>query len=254
MKHVVVAVAFLAAVVSAAETEVNISRVQAWPRISGAGSIGTQGFGWFALMGGRSNLAFSKEKNETEVDDHSQGFWRADLIAGPSWKKRLSPELTFSTKLLYRPWIENVDEVAGKRVFRNSFSNRYDLFHRPGGDFSFHYRLIGWLHVEEEDHGYDNEFYVRGLAGTDYKLSKRFSLFLEEEVFLKPTADDSDVDGSEVFAKNMVWTGVKYRISPQLLLRLQYVNTLTNKQDTDPLKISVMDHSINLHLHITPQK
>lgn len=233
--------------------EVDVNRLQNWNRISAVGKVGTKGFGYFSLLDMRYNLGISKEVNGSEVASETSDFWRADLIAGGSWGKKLSEKVAFSTKLLYRPWLQNVDETAGERFLRHSIENRYELTHNIAPKLKLNYRLINWLQFADSTvANYDTEFTIRTMAGVKVPLNKKISLVLEEELFWKLTVEDTDIDGKELLHKNMLWSGAAFRLKPSMLLKLQYVHSLTRMADTELLTQNVTDHYLSLHLHLMP--
>ncbi len=256
MKRAVFALTALAVSAFSAQN-VEVNRFSLFPRLTVQGDFGNSSFGYFVLGDMRYSLSYEKKSNDKLVDSTARELWRTDLTVGPSWNTKLGDKLPLSVKLLYHPMWNNSSDVVEKPYLRHSAEIQADLTQPVGKKVKLRYRIIAsdWFKGETgEDKALDNEIYTRLLAGGIFPVSKQFQLLLDEEIFLKPTADDTDLDGTELFHKNVVWAGGQWKPNPVLTMKLQYVHTFTNSEQSDIRTVEVTDPAVMVHAVVTIPK
>lgn len=232
-------------------SETTINRRQFWGRVTYMPKL-EKGLGLMISGGMRDNFSITKEVGGIEKPAVEQKFWLKELMIGPTFGKSISPKLSFNTQLLYRPQFWYPDSRGGESYLRHTIMYNGNLFQKLG-KVNMHYRLSLWHQFAAEQSGsvtkeYDNELYLRLMAGPMVPLGKRVVLFSKVEPFIKVTASDSDSDGTEYFNKVILWNGLTYKLSKELSLSTQYVYMSTFPKES----ISVNDHYIYLHMTFTP--
>lgn len=246
MKQVIVLLSLLTATLFS--QEVDITRGQFWGRVTIAPQF-DNGFSAILSASMRDNFSITKEVNGVEKPASVQGNWLNELYLGAGWKKKVGKRSLYSTQLLYRPqfWYPNSTDNAYLRHTIMSNNNLYNSFNR----FKFHQRISLWglFKTADEELEYNNELIVRYLFGPELKLGKRITLSVKGEPFFKVTADETDIDGTELFNRFYVWSGVDFSPTKGVKLTLNYVNM--NIFQTE--QKSVTDHTIYAHVTFAPQ-
>ncbi|MCD4654724.1 DUF2490 domain-containing protein [bacterium] len=233
----------------AGQQDINVDRFQFWGNFIYKAKITQEGFGFFAKYGSRYNMDYEKEVDGVIKDDESQGSWLNELFIGPSYAKKLSDKITFSTSLQYRPMFFYLDEA--RDVDPDSYVEH--TIHWPTEVFyktkfmTVSYRLILWNRFPTDytkgssEIETDNEFLTRHKIGFTFPVHKKVKLHIGEEIFLLHTADD----GQDTFWRNAVWADVTVK-SPikGLAVKLGYANYLTFKEDSAARDIDVNDHYV----------
>lgn len=236
-------------VFSAPQKEVVVNRSQAW--VLGQLKINLNAnWGMLLREGSRYNLTYAKEVDGVIMDDKTEGFWLQELWAGAYYKRPISKKLVFSANLLYRPQYWYPDESKSASFLRHTFSSALSGNYAHG-KVTLNYRLMVWgLFAAEQTETVksDNEAIIRNLFGATWSFSKNWKTQLSYELYLKPTADDDDVDGTEVVYRHAIWAGVQYVPVTSLTLSLQYVPFITNKQNSDNLGVLVYDHQLSFEV------
>ncbi len=202
----------------------------------------------------RYSVNYEKTVNEKTTDSTARENWRTDLSVGPLWNHKIAGKLPLSVKVLYHPMWNNLSEPVEKKYLRHSAEIQAELIQPVGKKIKLKYRLMGlnWFEGETgEGKSLDNEFYIRMLAGGIFPVSKQFQLLLDEEIFLKPTADDTDLDGTERFNKNLIWAGGQWKPNEVVTVKLQYVHTFTNMEQTDLKEVAVNDPAVMTQVVVT---
>ncbi len=247
---------FVISTISSAK-DVDVNRFIFWPRVAVKGKISDSKFGYFLLGDIRINTFYKKEVDGVLKDSITRNIWKTEIITGATWGIKLKKKYPFGLKLLYRPSWNNFSEkvLSEPYYLRHSIEARADLF-IPINKFKLHTRLIGWNQFAAEVNSidYDNEFYTRMLLGGSFSITKKIELLLEEELFLKLTADEDDVDGTEFLNKNMIWAGAKFKINSIINLKLLYVNSITFKENSSTKNVTVVDHYLLPQLCVNIKK
>lgn len=229
--------------------ETTIQRGQFWGRLTFAPKL-ERGLGLFLSAGMRDNYSIKKEVDAIEKPATEQHYWLKELMIGPSYSTKLSSKVTLNGQVLYRPQLWYPGESSN--YLRHTIMYNSNLFQRLG-KIKLHYRLSLWHQFAATQSGttpkeFDNELYIRIMAGPVFPLGKRVTLFTKVEPFLKVTASESDVDGTEFFNKLVLWNGFSYKMTKELSLSAQYVQMTTFPHNT----LTVRDHYLYLHLIFQP--
>lgn len=232
-------------------SETAINRGQFWGRLTYAPRL-EQGLGLMLSAGMRDNFSINKEVNGIEKPASEQEFWLKELMVGPTFSKRFSEKIVFNTQLLYRPQRWFPDNSGGDSYLRHTIMYNGNLFQKLG-KIKLHYRLALWHQFATTQSGsvtkeYDNELYVRLMAGPVIPIGKRVTLFTKAEPFFKVTASDDDIDGTEIFSKLMLWNGISYKLTKELSLSAQYIHVTTLPKES----VVVRDHYLYLHMIFNP--
>lgn len=229
--------------------DVEINRGQLWTRLTVAPTF-EKGFGAYISVGMRDNFSISKAVNGTEKPAQEQGFWLKEMITGPSWSTKVGKRSSFKTQLLYRPQFWFPDNTGGDSYLRHTVMSSNNLINRFNR-ITLHQRIMVWGQFEAEQGAnlYDNELILRYMAGPELRLNKMFSLSIQVEPFLKLTADENDLDGTELFNRFVTWSGINMKPTKNLKLSLQYVNMQIFPQKN----IHVKDHYIYAHIIYSPK-
>ena len=227
-----------------AKTDVVLTRTHIWPRLSLSGKISNQGFGYLLNFGSRYNLALSKEVNGTEMSNDSQEAWLQELWMGVSYKNKLSDNLTYTGKLIYRPRFFYVDNVGADAYTLQTFSNHNIFNYKFNKKYSLQYRLIFWDSLENTDASQNAEFYSRHLLGLGYNISKKIALNLKGEVILKHTVQEED--GEELLFVKYFYLGGVYKLNKKSGIKVFLINSIKNAINTDTMQKTVKDYYIEL--------
>lgn len=245
---------FAVSSVLAAQNDINVTRTQLWGNLIFKGKVTKSGLGIFARYSSRYNVDFEKEKNDTVIDDKTQGSWLNEIFVGPSYATKLTPKLKLVTSPQYRLMGFYLDEKKKDSTPADPEAYYEHTLHWPTtlaykfGFLTVKYRLILWNRFEHEytdasgnEVDVDNEFLTRHYAGVDIPLHNMLSFYLAEEVFILHTAGD---EGENTFWRNAVWTGFNIKPSNSFTITLGYTNYYTFKEDSDVNEITVNDHYI----------
>ncbi len=228
--------------------EVSINRGQFWGRITVAPQFEN---GWSGLLSAsmRDNFEITKEVNGNQSPASLQGNWLNEFYLGVGWKHRLGKSSVFANQLIYRPQFWYSDGVAGEPYLRHTFMNSSNIFHKLK-PFTIHHRVTLWglLETRRENPKFDNEFVLRYMVGPEFRVGSKTRLFVKVEPFLKLTADDSDLDGTELFSRFYTWSGIDFKPTPSVKLSLQYVNMKIFATETK----TVLDHTIYMNVTLMP--
>jgi hypothetical protein len=232
----------------AATQEIDISRGHLWPRATLKTKIHSSGIGAMVIAGSRYNFSYSKTVNEKDVTAETENAWLQELWLGPTFGGKLGSSLKYSVNLMYQPRFWYVDDDS-KSYVRHGIWNAWSLNHSIK-KVGLTYRVVfwDWLPVSSDNTEFDNEFITRLLVAAEFPLFKNFSAVADEEVYLKLSADETDLDGTEVFSTNAISAGIKFKPVKEFDIALKYVNMFTNKQNTEAKKISVYDHYIMIDI------
>lgn len=242
------------------KTEVSKTRAQFWARTAFLINSSENRRVFFAMVSSRYNYytdGLKKSEKGALRFDNTDGFWQNRLWAGPVFQIKLLPALKNMTHLLYEGTVLYADEKAVnlkgdtfKRYIRHGAEVRNSfVFH--GNGFNVCYRTM-FTNRFGADTGngecLDNEIINRHGVSLRIPLISSFSIFFMEEVYLKLTADDTDLDGTETFHKNALWAGVGYRPLNDFHISMRYCYMYTNCMDLDAKSIQVYDHFICFHI------
>jgi hypothetical protein len=232
----------------AAVQETDISRGQLWPRAALKVKFHSSGIGAMVMAGSRYNFSYSKTVNDKSVDSETEKAWLQEVWVGPTYGGKAGSNIKYSINLMYQPRFWYVDDDT-KNYLRHAIWNSWSLNHAIK-KVGMTYRLVlwDWLPVNNDHAELDNEFVTRLLVGAEFPLFKNFSAVADEEVYLKLSAGETDIDGTEVFSTNAASAGIKFKPIKAFDIALKYVNMFTNKQNTETKKVSVFDHYIMLDL------
>ena len=233
---------------------VDVDRFNLWPRTTVMGNFGTSKIGYFGLADMRYNITFTKTINDSLLNNEQQSIFRSDLIIGPTWSTKINQKLPFRVGLLYHPMFNITSEVSPTSFVRHSLELRLDL-KQPIKKGTIRYRIIGWNWFSTAlDNGrkLNNEVVVRILLGGVIPLNKQWQIIVDEEIVLKPTADKSDWDGTEVFNKNNIWAGIQWHPNALITVKLQYMNAYTRNMRTETKNVTLVDNSIMANVIFTP--
>ena len=228
--------------VFSATKEIDVSRGQIWIRGNTQLKL-TDNFGAFAAAGSRYNYAFSKKINGIETDIESQDAWLQELWIGPVWFAYSSKKVNLTANLLYRPMFYYMDEKAGDAYVRHTFTSQYMLTINTK-ILTLRHRLMFWeqLAAEQGVTSFDNELIIRPLLGVKIPIYKNISFIVDEELYLKPTADDTDKDGTEFVMRNALWIGPSITFGNGWNITVQYVPTYIVNSHNKTLSSTVWDH------------
>ncbi len=234
--------------VDAATQEIDIRRGLLWPRAALKTKFHSNGFGAMVMAGSRYNFSYSKDVNGKEVEAKTQNALLQEIWVGPTFSGKLSASVKYSVNLLYQLRFWNIDDES-KSYVRNNISNAWLLQHSIK-KVGLTYRVIlwNWLPVDKDNAKYDNEFVTRLLVGAEFPLFKNISVVADEEIYLKLTAGENDLDGTEVFSKNAASAGIRFKPVKTFSANLKYVNMFSNKINSATKKLKVFDHYIMLDL------
>lgn len=241
---------FIAAVMS--ETEV--TRGQFWGRVTYAPKL-EKGIGFITSAGIRENFSIAKEVNGSTKPATEQEFWLKELMIGPTFNKKLNDKLSMNNQLLYRPQLWFPDNNSGTTYLRHTVMLNSNLFQKVGSKLKLHYRLSLWQQFEATQRNetlkeMDNELYIRLMAGPVVPIGKRLTIFSKIEPFLKVTASDTDIDGTELLNKVVSWNGITFKATRDFSLSAQYVLMVTHPSDV----LTVKDNYLYVHMTYAPQK
>src|SRR6056297_1488482 len=241
---------FAVSSVFAAQNDINVTRTQLWGNLIFKGKVTKSGLGIFARYSSRYNVDFEKEKNDTVVDDETQGSWLNELFIGPSYATKLTPKLKLVTSPQYRlrgTYLDEKKDADPEAYYEHNLHWLTTLAYNFGF-LTAKYRLILWNRFEHEytdasgnEVEVDNEFLTRHYIGVDIPLHKMLSFYLAEEVFILHTAGD---EGENTYWRNAVWTGLDIKPSKSFSVKLGYTNYYTFKEDSDVNEITVNDHYV----------
>ena len=230
--------------VNAQTKDVKISRTQLW--VMGELKIALmQHWGFVIQEGSRYDLSYQKDVNGKITDERPEKYWLQELWAGPFYKGDFKDKLSYSVNLIYQPQLWYPDETKSLFYLRNTVCSAFNLNMKIKRNISFQYRLITWA-LFKADQGknqkIDNEFIIRNMFGVTYAFCGKLKASFSEEIFLKPTADEKDLDGTECFYQNAIWTGVSYLPNENVSISLKYVPFYTNMTNSQLNKTAVYDH------------
>jgi hypothetical protein len=232
---------------SAVSKNISVDRFNSWTRLQLNMKLHQNGLGLFAMAGSRYNHALSKKINGTEIDAWEIDAWLQELWIGPAYSKKVSKKLNLSANILYRPQLWYVDNEGGKQYFRNTIVNTYTVTYSLMPKLSLNSRIMFWDHLPVttgDNRKLKNEFYIVPLLGLRAPIWPRVELMIDNEVYIKSSADKDDLEGTEHFYRNAVWTGGTVKITDHFKVTLNYVNMWTNLANTAQLKQQVTDHYI----------
>ena len=237
-----------------AQTDIDLTRTNLWPRITAIGNFGESSWGYFALADLRYNFGFSKEVDGVEVSDAPLKTWQSQVVIGPQWSTKLGGKSPFSIRALYHGtwYIEN--PITPEMYYRHSVEMRFDLV-QPIKRNSIKYRVFPYIWFPQEVESGNNlttEFLTRFLVGGIFPINKKFQIIADEEIFIKWTADKNDHDGTNVFNKNALWLGLQWKPSKLITVKLQYVNMITFLVDTEVKTMTPVDHNIMTQVVFRP--
>lgn len=249
MKRVVTLIVIFALLTPLFAQDVEINRGQLWTRLTVTPTF-EKGFGAYLSAGMRDNFSITKEVNGNEKPATEQNFWLKEMMIGPSWGTKAGKRSSFKTLLLYRPQFWFPDNSGGDSYLRHtimSSNNFFSKFNR----ITIHQRAMLWGQFEtaQGENQFDNELIFRYLVGPEFAFNKKVSISVKAEPFLKLTADDDDLDGTELLNRFATWTGVTVKPMKDLKLSLSYVNMQIYPKEN----IHIKDHYIYAHVTYAPK-
>jgi hypothetical protein len=230
-----------AAVHSATQT-IDISKGQLWGRAALKLKLNSNGFGAVVMAGSRYNVSYSKHVNSVETSTQTEDAWLQEVWVGPSYSGKHGAAVKYSASILYAPQIWYVEDDL-RDYTQHALQASYILT-RTLKTVSLSYRAMLWylFEVDNEHAKLDNELLSRWLVNLNIPIKGIVSAIIEDEVYLKMTADEKDLDGTEVFNKNAFSAGLRIKPSKSTMIDLKYVNIFTNKQNDNIKHVFVYDH------------
>lgn len=249
-KRVVLSLTIFLSIAMAAET--TVTRGQFWGRITYKPVL-EKGWGFMVSAGMRDNFSINKEVDGAEKPSTEQNFWLKELMIGPTYSRKLSEKLTMSNNILYRPQLWFPDNRAGENYLRHTLMVQSNLKQNLG-KLKLHYRVSLWEQFEatqstEIPKSYDNELYLRLMAGPEITFGKKVTLSTKIEPFLKLTASETDIDGAELFNKLVSWNGIALHLTNALSLSTEFVHMSSFPKEG----LTVRDNYIYAHMVYAPK-
>lgn len=249
-KRVVLSLVLFFSLSMAAETKV--IRGQFWGRITYTPVL-EKGWGFMVSAGMRDNFSIKKEVDGTEKPATEQNFWLRELMVGPTFSRTLSEKIVMSNSILYRPQLWYPDNSGGESYLRHTLMLQSNL-KQMVGKLRLHYRVAFWEQFETVQIGsgtnsYDNELYLRLMAGPEWRIGEKLTLSTKIEPFLKLTASDSDRDGTEVLNKLVSWNGLTIHLTNALSLSSEFVHMSSFPKEG----LTIRDNYIYAHMIFSPK-
>lgn len=235
-----------------AQTQVDVDRKMLWLDFLFYGRLAEDyNAGIFTILRTRYSLSYEKEKNNTTVDNTSQGAYLQEMMIGPYYNYK-NGAFSYFIAPTYRPMLFFVDEKkdSDPESYLHHTIHWFNILkYRIAQPVSLMYRIIAWhrFPVSYRQNGsqveLDANSYTRHFFNIIYHINKRWSFSIGDEIFLNHTASDK---GEQTYWRNGLWTGFSYRPAKKHQFDVQYVRFQTYKSETDTQKVTVLDHYLRL--------